>query len=119
MGYRTDFTVTDLPPLLPHRPRGVLDPRLVRLSSFAISSAGLLLATVVTLLAIWKQAQQDTAWRAIATLGVLVAAALLFNVVNEFFGARLADLLPPQAPTLPPPGPLPREPDPSPASLQA
>lgn len=96
MAYRFDSTSPHAPQPRPRR--GVLDPRLVRLGSFAVSSAGLLLATVITILAIWERALEETAWRSIATLGVLVAAAILFNAVNEFFGARLGDALPPRAP---------------------
>ncbi len=114
MAYRNDFTSPQSRPPAPRR--GVLDPRMVRLSSFAISSGALLLATVLSVLAIWERVLEQTAWRAIATLGVLVASALLFNVVNEFFGARLGELPPPQAPTLDL-GDLPREPDATPAPL--
>ena len=71
--------------------RGVFQPRRVRLASFGVTSVGLLFATVITLLAIWNRASIDTAWRSIATLGVLVAAALLFNAVNAFFGERADD----------------------------
>jgi len=117
VAYRCDFT-HPLPPQPPPR-RGVLDPRLVRLSSFAVSSGALLLATVLSILAIWERVLEQTAWRAIATLGVLVASALLFNVVNEFFGARLGELGPPRTPSLPPPDPLPQEPGASSAPLNA
>lgn len=116
MAYRSDFTHPLQPPPAPRR--GVIDPRLVRLSSFAVSSAALLIATVMTILAIWDRVLEQTAWRAIATLGVLVASALLFNVVNEFFGARLGDLPPPRTPTLDL-GELPHDPDASPAPQQA
>jgi ABC-type protease/lipase transport system fused ATPase/permease subunit len=114
VAYRNDFTSPQPKP--PASRRGVLDPRLVRISSFAVSSGALLLATVLSILAIWDRVLEQTAWRAIATLGVLVASALLFNVVNEFFGARLAELPPPRSPTLDR-GELPHDPDPSPAPL--
>ncbi len=76
----------------PRPRRGVLDPRRVQLASFVISAIGLLFSTVVTVLAIWNRAPRDTAWRSLATLGVLVGAAMLFNVVNYFFGARLDEV---------------------------
>ncbi|MGQ0552987.1 MAG: hypothetical protein ACT4PU_07180 [Planctomycetota bacterium] len=69
--------------------RGVLNPRRVRVFSFGIIVLGLFATALLCVLAIWDYASRDTAWRALATLGVLAATLGIFTVINEMFGARL------------------------------
>jgi hypothetical protein len=73
------------------RLKGVFDPRRVRFVSFSVVSIGLFGTALLCVLAIWNYASRDTAWRALATLGVLSAAAVVFTVINEMFGARPDD----------------------------
>ena len=68
--------------------RGILDPSRVRLISFPVISLGLFGTALLCVLAIWDYATRDTAWRALATLGVLAATAIIFTLINEMFGAR-------------------------------
>jgi hypothetical protein len=70
---------------------GVFDPKRVRFVSFCLISIGLFGTALLCVLAIWNYASRDTAWRALATLGVLSAAAVVFTVINEMFGAKLDD----------------------------
>jgi hypothetical protein len=73
------------------RLKGVFDPKRVRFVSFSVISLGLFGTAMLCVLAIWNYASRDTAWRALATLGVLAAAAVVFTVINEMFGASLDD----------------------------
>ncbi len=66
------------------RLKGVFDPRRVRFVSFSLISIGLFGTALLCVLAIWNYASRDTAWRALATLGVLAAAAVVFTVINDF-----------------------------------
>ena len=71
------------------RRKGVFDPARVRFLSFAVISLGLFTTALLCVLAIWDYASRDTAWRSLSTLGVLCATMLIFNVINEMFGARM------------------------------
>jgi len=71
------------------RLKGVFDPKGVRFVSFSVISIGLFGTALLCVLAIWDYASRDTAWRALATLGVLAAMAIIFTVINEMFGARV------------------------------
>jgi len=71
---------------------GVLSSRRVRLASFAVISIGIFFATTISVLAIWDYTSPDSAWKALATFGVLSGAVLLFAGTNEWFGARLREL---------------------------
>jgi len=73
------------------RLKGVFDPKRVRFVSFSVISLGLFGTALLCVLAIWNYASRDTAWRALATLGVLSAAAVIFTAINEMFGAKLDD----------------------------
>jgi hypothetical protein len=73
------------------RLKGVFDPKRVRFVSFSVISLGLFGTALLCVLAIWNYASRDTAWRALATLGVLSAAAVVFTAINEMFGAKLDD----------------------------
>ncbi len=70
------------------RRRGVFDPKGVRVFSFGVISLGLFATALLSVLAIWDYASRDTAWRAVATLGVLAATLGIFTVINEMFGSR-------------------------------
>ena len=50
---------------------------------------GLFGTALLCVLAIWDYATRDTAWRALATLGVLAATAIIFTLINEMFGTRM------------------------------
>ncbi len=69
--------------------KGVLDPRRVRIVSFSVISLGLFGAALLCVLAIWDYAKHDTAWKSIATLGVITTTMVAFTILNEAFGARL------------------------------
>jgi predicted branched-subunit amino acid permease len=69
------------------RGKGVFDPRFVRLISFSVISIALFGTALLCVLAIWDYASRDTAWRALATLGVLAATVMFFSVINEMFGS--------------------------------
>ena len=68
--------------------KGIFEPERVRLAAFSIISLGLFLTALLCVLAIWDYASRDTAWRSLATLGVLVATAFIFTFTNEFFGDK-------------------------------
>ncbi|HTE06347.1 MAG TPA: hypothetical protein VK824_09140 [Planctomycetota bacterium] len=79
-------------PMRPGSPssrKGVFEPRSVRFISFVIIALGLFVTAVFCILAIWDYATRDTAWRALATLGVVAGTMLVFTFINEMFGARL------------------------------
>ncbi len=74
------------------RPRvGVFDPRRVRTFSFAMISLSIFGAGTFCILSVWNYVPHDVGWRAIATLGIVVATMVAFTLVNEFFGASLAN----------------------------
>lgn len=73
----------------PRRRKGVFQPNRVRFVSFAVIALALFATGMLCVLAIWDYASRDTAWRAIATLGVVVGTMLTFTLINEAFGARL------------------------------
>jgi hypothetical protein len=84
------------PPGLPNarepRPRvGVFDPRRVRTFSFAMISLSIFGAGTFCILSVWNYVRHDVGWRAIATLGIVVATMVAFTLVNEFFGASLVN----------------------------
>jgi hypothetical protein len=68
--------------------KGVFDPARVRLAAFSVISLGLFLTALLCVLAIWDYASRDTAWRSLATLGVLIATAITFTFTNEKFGDK-------------------------------
>jgi hypothetical protein len=68
--------------------KGVFDPKRVRFVSFSLISTALFGTALLCVLAIWDYASRDTAWRALATLGVLAATAIVFTVINEMFGTK-------------------------------
>lgn len=77
----------------PHRRRrrGVVSPRRVRFISFGVIAGGLFGTGLLCVLAIWDYASDDTAWRALSTLGVLAGTLMIFTFLNEMFGAKLDD----------------------------
>jgi hypothetical protein len=77
-------------PREPRRRVGVFDPRRVRTFSFAMISLSIFGAGTFCILSVWNYVRHDVGWRAIATLGIVVATMVAFTLVNEFFGASLA-----------------------------
>jgi hypothetical protein len=69
--------------------KGVFEPRSVRFLSFIVIALGLFVTAVFCILAIWDYATRDTAWRAVATLGVVAGTMLVFTFINEMFGSRM------------------------------
>lgn len=70
----------------PPRPRGILPRKAVRLTCFWVITLSLAAAGVVCILAVWDYAKTDVAWRAAASLGIVVVIMLAFAVLNEAFG---------------------------------
>ena len=66
--------------------KGILNPKLVRVSSFIIISLSLVACTVLCILAIWEFTKSDAVWRAVATFGVISLATGVFTFVNERLG---------------------------------
>ena len=88
---RSGARLSGLPnPREPRRRVGVFDPRRVRTFSFAMISLSIFGAGTFCILSVWNYVRHDVGWRAIATLGIVVATMVAFTVVNEFFGASLA-----------------------------
>ncbi len=85
-------------PLLSPHARGVLPFRAVRVLAFGVISIAIFGCAFIALLAVWDYATRDTAWRALASLGIIAAAMVAFVVVNEVFGASLTATPPPAAP---------------------
>ena len=61
------------------RRRGVFDPNRVRFTSFVVIALALFGAAVLCVLAIWDYTAHGTAWRAIATLGVIAGTMPVRN----------------------------------------
>ncbi len=72
----------------PPRPRGILPRNAVRLTCFWTITLSLAAAGVVCILAVWDYADTGVAWRAGATLGIIVVVMLTFAVLNEAFGSK-------------------------------
>jgi len=66
--------------------RGFLNPRLVKIITFSVLCLGLVSCSVLIILAIWGYAQNDTVWKSIATIVVVMISVALFSVINEKFG---------------------------------
>ena len=66
--------------------RGVVNPRIVRVVSFAIITFSLVVCTMLCILAIWEFTKSDAVYRAIATFIVVSIATAIFTVVNEKLG---------------------------------
>ena len=66
--------------------KGILNPKLVRISSFLIITLSLIASTVLCILAIWEFTKSDVVWRAIATFAVVSTASGIFTYVNEKLG---------------------------------
>ncbi len=91
-----DTLPTDLPPLqatpsASRTRRGVLNATYVRVAAFAFIGLSIFASAVVCLLAVWDYADRDTAWKALASLGIIAASMAGFVVVNESFGRSLRE----------------------------
>ena len=67
------------------KPRGYLNPSLVRSLAFWITSISILIAVVASLLAIWKFTGTDVLWRTVATCFVVGGGTIAFAFVNALF----------------------------------
>jgi len=66
--------------------RGFVNPRLVKVVTFSVLCLGLVACSVLIILAIWGYAQNDTVWKSITTIVVVMISVALFSVINEKFG---------------------------------
>ncbi len=66
--------------------KGVVNPKIVRNTAFAIITCSLVICTVLCIWAIWQNEVVDTVWRAIATFIVVSVATGIFTFVNEKLG---------------------------------
>ena len=69
---------------LPRR-RGYLNPTLVRIVAFWITSACIMIAVVSSLLAIWRFTGTDVLWRTVATCLVIAFGTIAFTFINAIF----------------------------------
>jgi hypothetical protein len=65
---------------------GVINHRLTRIVAFVLIAITLAGCTVACLLALWGYVAPDYAWRGLASLGIVSAAAAIFVALNEGFG---------------------------------
>lgn len=75
----------------PRSRKGALNVRRVRFASFVVIGIGLFATALLCILAIWDYAKVDTAWRAVATLGVVVGTLIAFVLFNETLGSKIDD----------------------------
>jgi hypothetical protein len=68
---------------------GVFHASRVRFTSFVIISLCLFAAAVQCILAVWGYVGQDTAWRALTTLGIVSITMVVFAILNEMFGSMM------------------------------
>lgn len=78
----------------PERPsttgqRGVIDPERVRKALFALASTCVLACVVISILAIWDYVGNASAYKMLASCGVLVGGGTLFEILNRTFGQPL------------------------------
>lgn len=71
---------------MPESPRkGFLNPDVVLRFSFWTTATCIVVATVASILAIWRFTGTDALWRTVATCAVIGAATLAFSFVNGLF----------------------------------
>jgi hypothetical protein len=68
------------------RPKGFLNPRTIKLFSFATISICIVGSVFVSILAIWDFTKTDVWYRSLATLAVIAIGTAIFAVMNEKFG---------------------------------
>jgi hypothetical protein len=68
------------------RPKGLLNPRTVKLFSFMTMSICIVGSVFVSILAIWDFTKSDVWYRSLATLAVIAIGTAIFALVNEKFG---------------------------------
>jgi hypothetical protein len=71
--------------------RGYLNPALVVRFSFWTMTMCVLIAVVVSILAIWQFAGTDALWRTVATCAVIAAGTLAFSWINGLFDTGQRD----------------------------
>lgn len=67
-------------------PKGLINPRKVKLVSFAIISICIFACAITSILAVWDFTKSDAVWRAFATFLIVALATYVFAAVNERFG---------------------------------
>jgi len=65
--------------------RGYLKPALVARFSFWTTTVCVLVAVLVSILAIWQFTGTDALWRTVATFAVIAAGTLAFSWINGLF----------------------------------
>jgi hypothetical protein len=68
------------------RPKGFLNPRIIKLFSFMTMSICIVGSVFVSILAIWDFTKSDVWYRSLATLAVIAIGTAIFALVNEKFG---------------------------------
>lgn len=66
--------------------RGMINPRKVKMLSFAIISICIVACALICILAVWDFANNDSVWRAFSTFLIVASATWIFAVINERFG---------------------------------
>jgi hypothetical protein len=72
--------------------RGYLKPALVAQFSFWTMTVCVLIAVVMSILAIWQFTGTDALWRTVATCAVIAAGTLAFSWINGLFDPGERDL---------------------------
>jgi len=72
--------------------RGYLNPARVARFSFWTMTVCVLIAVVVSILAIWQFTGTDALWRTVATCAVIAAGTLAFSWINGLFDPCERDL---------------------------
>ena len=65
---------------------GLIDPEKIRVWLFALATVCLAICVLISILAIWRYVGSQSAFKTMASCGVLFAGALLFDQLNKKFG---------------------------------
>ena len=69
-------------------PLGFVSNRKVRAVAFGLTVFSILVGVFGGILVVWDLATQDTFWRLMASLGLVVGGVAAFAMVNTMFGSR-------------------------------
>ncbi len=89
--------MSEIPPLPPQaapkkkKPKGYLDPKLVRGIAFYVISTCVVFSILVSILSIWDFTKGEVLWRLIATFIVVGGGTGVFAIVNAIFAPRDED----------------------------
>ncbi|MDZ4742559.1 MAG: hypothetical protein SGI98_03975 [Verrucomicrobiota bacterium] len=68
------------------KPKGFLNPHLVRAVSFYVITGCVIFCVLVSILRIWDFTRGEVLWRLISTFIVVGVGTAIFTFVNEAFG---------------------------------